>query len=59
VERDLVPVDEAMQRLGGISRWTLYRLIRSGELATVTIGRRRFVTDRAIREFVAHLNDAA
>lgn len=59
MERDLVPVDEAMQRLGGISRWTLYRLIRSGELATVTIGRRRFVTADAIREFVAHLARAA
>lgn len=59
MERDLIPVPEAMERLGGISRWTLYRLIRTGELVTVTIGRRRFVPSDAIRDFISNLTNAA
>ncbi|WP_329095144.1 helix-turn-helix domain-containing protein [Actinomadura citrea] len=38
---DLVlTVDEAAERLR-VSRWTLYNLIRSNQLRTVKIGRRR------------------
>jgi excisionase family DNA binding protein len=35
-----------------VSRETFYRLIRSGELASRKIGRRRVVTKSALREFL-------
>jgi excisionase family DNA binding protein len=41
-----------------ISRSTYFALIKSGQLKSVTIGRRRFVTDRAIAEFVEALEAA-
>lgn len=59
LDTELVRVEEAMRQLGGISRWTLYNLIRSGELASVTIGRRRFIPAAAIRAYVAQLTEDA
>lgn len=43
-DRDLIPWwPDAAEKLGGIGRTTMYNLIRSGELPSVTIRRRRFV----------------
>jgi excisionase family DNA binding protein len=42
-------------RLLGLSRTTLYALLASGELRSVSIGRRRFVPSDAIEEFIAAL----
>jgi excisionase family DNA binding protein len=42
-----------------ISERVLDRLIRDGELATVTIGRRRLVPADAIEEYVKRLRDAS
>ncbi len=39
----------------GFSRTTLYALLASGQLRSVTIGRRRFVPREAIDEFIARL----
>jgi excisionase family DNA binding protein len=50
---DLYTVQEAMDMLGGISRNTIYKLMREGLLASVPIGRRRFIQGRAIEDFVA------
>ena len=50
----LLAVDEARQMLG-ISKWTLYRLIREHRLDTVKIGARRFVPADALQHFVATL----
>lgn len=44
-------VEEARARLR-VSRPTLYQKIASGELKSFKIGRRRFVTDEAIDEFI-------
>ena len=51
--KDLYAVEEAMEALGGISRNTIYNLMREGKLATVQIGRRRFIPARAIEDFIA------
>lgn len=40
-----------------VSRWTLYQLINSRQLATIKIGRRRFVTQAAITAFLNRLGD--
>lgn len=52
-DRDLYSIDEARQRLGGISRNSLYQILRTGQLASVVIGGRRFVSATAIAEFIA------
>jgi excisionase family DNA binding protein len=46
------PIAEAGELLGGVSRGTVYKLIRAGELKTFTIGRRRFVSDEAIAALI-------
>lgn len=43
---------DAGQRLGGLGRTSVYHLIKSGELPSVTIGRRRFVADQDLDAFV-------
>lgn len=48
----LLTVPEAMAELS-VSRWTIYELIRSGELESVTIGRCRRVPRTALDAFVS------
>jgi excisionase family DNA binding protein len=55
---DVLTVDEAAERLR-ISRWTLYNLIRSNQLRTIKIGRRRLVPASAIAECLDQLMEAA
>ncbi|MDO3636404.1 MerR family transcriptional regulator [Mycolicibacterium arseniciresistens] len=43
----------------GVSRTVVFNLWASGDLASVTIGRRRFSTDRQIDEYLARLEHAA
>jgi excisionase family DNA binding protein len=45
-------------RLLGLGRTRLYALMGSGQLRSVTIGRRRFVPSDAIEEFIAALPTA-
>lgn len=47
-------VEETLQRLR-ICRATVYRLINSGDLRTVTIGRRRLVPEQAIVDYITSL----
>jgi hypothetical protein len=46
--RKLYSIKEARELLGGISRNGIYALLRTGELASVVIGCRRFISDEAI-----------
>jgi len=48
----LFSIDEARIRLGKISRNSLYALLRSGALPSVTIGCRRFISGGAIDELI-------
>ncbi len=52
-ESTLHTIDEAREILGGISRNTLYDLLREGKLASTPIGRRRFISAVAIEQYVA------
>jgi Helix-turn-helix domain len=52
-DRALYSIQEARKLLGGISRNTIYRLLRTGQLASVVIGCRRFVSPAAIGELIA------
>ncbi|MGW0485506.1 excisionase family DNA-binding protein [Nonomuraea sp. NPDC003214] len=50
--------DEAADRLR-VSRWTPYTLIRSSQLRTVKIGRRRLVPADALAECIRTLLEVA
>ncbi|KJK12836.1 excisionase [Terrabacter sp. 28] len=54
----LYRVDEAAEALR-ISRSVIYELIRSGQLRTVKVGRRRLVPVQALGDYVASLGVAA
>lgn len=53
-ERVLLTVEEAAERLG-IGRTTAFALVKSGEIASVQIGRLRRVPADAIREYSIRL----
>jgi len=48
----LLTIPEATSQLR-ISRWTIYQLIRSGELKTITIASRRFVATDDLASFIS------
>jgi excisionase family DNA binding protein len=52
-DRDLYSIDEARERLGGISRNTIYEMLRKGQLASVILGCRRFIAADAIAKFIS------
>lgn len=54
----VLTVDEAAEQLR-VSRWTIYNLIRSNQLRTVKIGRRRLVPVTAITECLDALMEVA
>jgi excisionase family DNA binding protein len=58
VDLILFTIDEAAARLR-VSRWSVYNLIRSGQLSTVKIGRRRLVPADALTECLDHLKELA
>lgn len=47
----LLKVDQVAARLQ-VSRWTVYNLIRSRELASLTIGRCRRITETALNDYI-------
>jgi excisionase family DNA binding protein len=51
-ERRLYSIDQAREILGGISRNTLYKMLKTGALGSVVFGTRRFISDEAIDQFV-------
>ncbi|MHA7664476.1 helix-turn-helix domain-containing protein [Mycolicibacterium sp. HS_4_1] len=53
--RHLVPIEDAQQELGGISRTTLYKLFDEGHLVRARIGRRAFVTGDSIAAYINHI----
>lgn len=58
-DRVLYSIQEARKLLGGISRNTIYQLLRSGELASVVIGCRRFISAAAITELITRSTTTA
>jgi excisionase family DNA binding protein len=55
---DVFTIDEAAEQLR-VSRWTLYNLIRTNQLRTIKIGRRRLVPASAIAECLDQLMEVA
>ena len=55
----LVPIPAACSELGGVSRPTIYALVKKGELVKVNIGSRGFITGESLAAFVGRLSEAA
>ena len=43
---------EARKFLGGISQTQMYKLVWSGDIKSLTIGNRRYVTKRELHKFI-------
>ena len=54
----LFTIDEAATQLR-VSRWSVYNLIRSGQLRTIKIGRRRLAPLDALTECLERLKEMA
>lgn len=52
ITKDPYSIKEARELLGGISRNSIYHLLRDGRLPSVPIGRRRFISGVAIEAFI-------
>lgn len=55
----LIPVPGTQSKLGGVSRTTVYKLVDSGELVRVNIGRRSFITAESLAAYVDRLSSGA
>ncbi|MEO7018335.1 MAG: helix-turn-helix domain-containing protein [Leifsonia sp.] len=55
--RLLYRIEEAQEQLGGIGRTKIYELMNTGQLKTVKIGRRTFVAQSALAEYVSRLTE--
>ncbi|MEV0250111.1 helix-turn-helix domain-containing protein [Nocardia sp. NPDC050712] len=51
--------EQEVRKLIPVGHSKYYELIASGELRSVKIGRRRFVTAQAVAEFIAKLDEDA
>jgi hypothetical protein len=51
--RPLHPIPEAQELMGDMCRNKIYHLMNTGELASVVIGCRRYISDEAIAAFIA------
>jgi Helix-turn-helix domain len=58
-QRLLVPIPTACAELGGVSRTTVYDLVKNCELVKVNIGRRGFITGESLAAYVNRLSAAA
>lgn len=58
MELMLLTIDEAAASLR-VSRWSVYNLIRSGQLRTIRIGRRHLVPMNALTECLERLKEMA
>ena len=55
-DRTLYSIQESRRLLGGISRNMIYQLLRTGRLASVVIGSRRFISAEAIADLIERLS---
>ena len=51
----LLSIDEVRARLGGLSRWSVYRLMDSNQLEYVRPNRRRLVPEDALEHYIETL----
>lgn len=55
----LLSVEEAAQRLGGVSRWSIYSWLSQGRLKRTKVGSRVMVAEADLEGFIASCNPEA
>jgi excisionase family DNA binding protein len=55
----LFSVEEAAERLGGVSRWTVYTWMSQRRLRKTKIGSRVMIAERDLQDFIARCNPEA
>jgi excisionase family DNA binding protein len=55
----LLSVEQAAERLGGVSRWTLYAWMSKGLLRKTKVGSRVMVSEADLQAFLARCNPEA
>jgi excisionase family DNA binding protein len=53
---ELLSVEQAAQRLGGVSRWTIYAWLSQGRLRKTKVGSRVMIRESDLEAFVAECN---
>lgn len=53
---ELVSVDEAARRLGGLSRWTVYAWLSRKKLRKTRVGGRVMIAERDLQAFIDRCN---
>jgi excisionase family DNA binding protein len=54
--QSLLSVEEAAQRLGGVSRWSIYSWLSQGRLRKTKIGSRVMIAESDLQAFIARCN---
>ncbi len=52
----LLSVEQAAERLGGLSRWTVYSWLSQGRLRKTKVGSRVMIAERDLQAFLAACN---
>jgi excisionase family DNA binding protein len=53
---NLLSVEEAARRLGGISRWTIYSWMSKGRLHKTKVGSRVMIAEQDLQAFIQQCN---
>lgn len=51
-------IEQTSEKLGGLGRTRVFHLLQTGELQSVKIGRRRFIPDSSIQQYIEGLKAA-
>ena len=57
-DQTLMSVEQAAERLGGISRWTVHAWLAKGRLRRTKIGSRTMISEADLQAFIAACNPA-
>jgi excisionase family DNA binding protein len=52
----LLSIEQAAQRLGGVSKWTVHSWLSKGKLPRTKIGARTMIRERDLQSFIERCN---
>ncbi len=56
--QSLLSVEQAAERLGGVSRWSIYSWLSQGRLRKTKVGSRVMIAEADLQAFIAGCNPA-
>ncbi len=57
--QNLMSVEQAAERLGGVSKWTVHAWLAQGKLRRTKIGARTMISEADLQAFIAACNPEA